>query len=199
MFFWSESWGGEACFIADFGPTFYYKNDNQKDQVFNTISFPSLSDVLAKPLSTLPSRHFPLSSTYVKFRLLQRLRSVIAYVYYILYYKLYLLIISYMSMLCVYCICYREAGITEGSDRAHIATIATAFFTSHGLDTNYLTSEDIHRLLPVSLSVLVTTCSILGSFLTQEVIKAVSRAGVPGYNVFVFSSYDYVCKAFPIN
>ena len=110
-----------------------------------------------------------------------------------------------MSMLCVYilCIiymlCYREAGITEGSDLVHTDTVATAFFTSHGLDTNYLTSEDIHRLLLVSSSVLVTTCSILGSFLTQEVIKAVSRAGVPGYNVFVFSSDDYVCKAFPIN
>jgi hypothetical protein len=37
---------------------------------------------------------------------------------------------------------------------------------------------------------------ILGGFLSQEVVKAVSRIGVPMLNVFVFSVNDFVGKAF---
>jgi hypothetical protein len=41
-------------------------------------------------------------------------------------------------------------------------------------------------------------CSILGSFLAQEVVKAVSLTGVPGFNITVFSGDDTIVKAFPI-
>jgi hypothetical protein len=34
---------------------------------------------------------------------------------------------------------------------------------------------------------------------SQEVIKGISRAGIPAFNVFVFDSNDFVAKAFPIN
>lgn len=39
-------------------------------------------------------------------------------------------------------------------------------------------------------------CSIVGGFLSQEVVKAVSAVGVPMMNVFVFSLADGVGKAF---
>jgi len=74
VFFWSEVWGGEACFISDFGESFEYKKDPPHEKEMATISFPSLDHVLSRRFVDLSSRHFPLSKTYVKFRLLSILR-----------------------------------------------------------------------------------------------------------------------------
>jgi hypothetical protein len=38
--------------------------------------------------------------------------------------------------------------------------------------------------------------SILGGFLSQEIVKAVSGVGVPMKNIFVFSLHDGIGKAF---
>jgi hypothetical protein len=38
--------------------------------------------------------------------------------------------------------------------------------------------------------------SILGGFLSQEIVKAVSGVGVPMMNIFVFSLHDGIGKAF---
>ena len=83
MFFWSEVWGGEACFISDFGESFEYKKDPPHEKEMATISFPSLDHVLSRRFVDLSSRHFPLSKTYVKFRLLSILRynQSIDYIY----------------------------------------------------------------------------------------------------------------------
>jgi hypothetical protein len=45
---------------------------------------------------------------------------------------------------------------------------------------------------------LITTVSILGSTLTQEIIKAISLTGIPGYNVFLFEGNSFSVKAIPI-
>lgn len=39
-------------------------------------------------------------------------------------------------------------------------------------------------------------CSVLGGFLSQEVVKAISKIGEPMKNVFVYSSEDFVGRAF---
>lgn len=98
VFFWSEMFGDEGLFYADFGKEFTYKDDKQpgttKNNTANTtnttstegvkdttsaikhIVFPSLESVLARRWSEVVSRFFPLSRTFVKHRLLCAFRSV---------------------------------------------------------------------------------------------------------------------------
>ena len=59
-------------------------------------------------------------------------------------------------------------------------------------------SQQLEYLCRVAGSASVLACSILGSFLSQEVVKAVSHTGEPAFNVFVFSGEDLEAKAFPI-
>ena len=59
-------------------------------------------------------------------------------------------------------------------------------------------AETMHRLALVARSTSVAACSVLGSFLAQEVLKAVSLSGDPAFNVVVFSEAEFVVKAFPV-
>lgn len=87
VFFWSDMYGDEGIFYADFGDSFTYKEDKQADANKGTngsataassaaaekikhMSFPALEVVLAKKWSEVTSRHFPLDKTFVKHRLL---------------------------------------------------------------------------------------------------------------------------------
>jgi hypothetical protein len=92
VFFWSEVFGEEGLFYADFGTSFSYKEDKQvgsagdgnssssaAPQKIQTISFPSLEDTLNKQWCTVTSRHFPLSKVYVKHRLLHQFRYVLPF------------------------------------------------------------------------------------------------------------------------
>jgi hypothetical protein len=74
VFFWSGVMGREAWFIADFGENFEYFDDPPKNKTKLSTSFPSLEFVLQKKWSELPSRHFPLSKTFVKSRILRFFR-----------------------------------------------------------------------------------------------------------------------------
>jgi hypothetical protein len=89
-FFWSDMYGDEGLFYADFGARFEYKDDKQPGtsstngsstnngstetaavvQKVKTLEFPALEVVVAKRWSENVSRHFPLSRTFVKHRLL---------------------------------------------------------------------------------------------------------------------------------
>lgn len=90
VFFWSDMFGDEGIFYADFGDNFTYKEDKQADAnkangsassaesktepKIKQITFPSLEVVLAKRWSEVTSRHFPLDKTFVKHRLLSAFR-----------------------------------------------------------------------------------------------------------------------------
>lgn len=59
--------------------------------------------------------------------------------------------------------------------------------------------DDLQKLCQQATSgVQVMVCSVLGSFLSQEVIKAVSHTGKPAFNVFLFSSKTFAAKTIPI-
>lgn len=86
-FFWSDASGDEGIFFADFGATFQYAPDPQqssqnsgesnaaKSKVeLQSVSFPSLSQVLNVPWSKIPSRHQPLSRVFVDARVIHRYR-----------------------------------------------------------------------------------------------------------------------------
>jgi hypothetical protein len=57
----------------------------------------------------------------------------------------------------------------------------------------------VDGLIAVSGSANAMVCSVLGSYLAQEVIKGVSLSGAPGFNVWVMDGEDYSVKAFPVN
>lgn len=44
----------------------------------------------------------------------------------------------------------------------------------------------------------ILTVSILGSFLSQEVIKVISRTGKPGSNIFTYDGDSLIVRSFPI-
>eukprot|EP00598_Pedospumella_elongata_P012116 CAMPEP_0185004896 /NCGR_PEP_ID=MMETSP1098-20130426/80513_1 /TAXON_ID=89044 /ORGANISM="Spumella elongata, Strain CCAP 955/1" /LENGTH=249 /DNA_ID=CAMNT_0027532803 /DNA_START=40 /DNA_END=785 /DNA_ORIENTATION=- len=90
VFFWSDMFGDEGLFYADFGDNFTYKEDKQPGnasenasattvkevQKVQNVSFPALDTVLSRKWSEITSRHFPLSKVYVKHRVLLAFRAV---------------------------------------------------------------------------------------------------------------------------
>jgi ubiquitin-like 1-activating enzyme E1 A len=176
-FFWSDVFGDEGLFYADFGDNFTFKEDLQpgtaatsssgvpKVQKIKNITFPDLSTVLSKKWSTIPSRFFPLCSTFVKNRLLTRWRD--------------------------------GKGVSPVA--SGVSDLLVAMQEENGLPSDpVLSPEDIASLCRVAGSASVMACSVLGSFLSQEVVKAVSLTGEPAYNVFVFSAENFEGKALPI-
>jgi len=80
------------------------------------------------------------------------------------------------------------------SDETAVTQLASALLQENGV-----TLDEANLANGVCLSSWgqsLPVCSILGGFLSQEVVKAVSKIGDPMMNVFVFSSEDFVGKAF---
>lgn len=87
-FFWSDASGDEGIFFADFGATFQYAPDPQQSSQNNggennaakskvelqSVSFPSLSQVLRVPWTKIPSRFQPLSRIFVDARVIHKYR-----------------------------------------------------------------------------------------------------------------------------
>ena len=114
------------------------------------------------------SKHYPLSTTYVKSRILSKFRDTNH---------------------------HRNPAV---SDIDAMMRIKDDLFKANNCDGNLVNSEQIHNLCSHSTYAPIMICSILGSFLSNEVIKAVSLSGKPELNIFVFSSDDYVVKVFPV-
>lgn len=90
VFFWSDMFGEEGLFYSDFGTEFSYKEDKQPGSSnsnansssegsssssaevakVKSMLFPSLEALVNKRWSECVSRHFPLSMTFVRHRLL---------------------------------------------------------------------------------------------------------------------------------
>ena len=180
VFFLSDVFGDEAVFISDFGESFQYQLDKKEKKEgategqvtinIQSISFPPLGAVLGKAWSELPSKHFPLSTTYVKSRLLMLYRDS------------------------------HGAGALPSPESADIfCSWAAQMLSQHNLDASAVFAPgELATLCRTASCVPVVTCSTLGSFLAQEVIKGVSLSGQPGFNVWVFSCHDYQVRAFPI-
>jgi ubiquitin-like 1-activating enzyme E1 A len=172
--FWNGVFGNEAWFVSDFGQTFEYKLDPPKQHETKSMSFPALQGVLEKKLSTAVSRFFPLSRTFVKSRILCKYRSM-----------------------------HRANGIatapaTDDADYARLCTAVADTMSAHDLAVDLFSEDEVRHLLMTESCAPVSICSVLGSFLAQEVIKAVSASGEPGYNVFIMDGHEMSVKAMPI-
>jgi len=181
VFFLSDVFGHDGYFVSDFGSVFEFQPDKKKEKEgaptasesavnIQTISFPPLSTVFGKAWADLPSKHFPLSKTFVKARLLMLFRDA--------------------------------NGGTSPSPDTYDAFRAWAHqvLAQNRLESpsSVLSDEEVAELTRTASCTPVVTCSTLGSFLAQEVIKGVSLSGQPGLNVWVFSSHDYQVRAFPV-
>lgn len=168
VFFWCGMFGEEAWFFSDFGPKFEYKDDAPRNKDIKVTSFPSLDNVLAKKWNTFPSRHFPLSLTFVKSRILATFRNANN---------------------------QRNPTVTDIPD---LVTLSKKLLVDNSIDETFVSDDQIHSLCSQSMVAPVMICSVLGSFLAQEVIKAVSLSGEPGRNFFVFSAQNLVVRALPL-
>jgi hypothetical protein len=168
----SGTFGLEGWFISDFGDSFQYKNDppNNKDVV--SMSFPALESVLRRPWSAMKSRFHAVSSTFVKSRILR----------------------AFIDKHGRY-----PAATDDNADASALEKMASSLLDENGVQAADLSSPlDAEALPRIAAAVNVMTCSVLGSYLAQEVIKAVSLSGAPGDNVFVFDGNDCSVKVTPI-
>lgn len=210
VFFWSDILGAEGIFYSDFGNDFHYQEDKSQSKdsssstssttnglsssntdsgsgnsssLIKTLNFPSLSVILSKKWCDIPSRHFPLSKTFIKNRVITCFRD------------------RY----------HRHPICHSGEDQKNLQKILLSYQIDNDYCINisnvtdasvtidpFLTIDDIISVCNTSSSVSIITCSVVGSFLSQEIIKGISCTGQPAFNVFVFSSEDLIAKAIPI-
>lgn len=84
------------------------------------------------------------------------------------------------------------------SDEAEFSRVLSELLVQNEVDLMSTLAPSIPSLLSVVDNGLILNSSILGSFLSQEVIKAVSLQGTPGVNVFVYNGKDNSVKCIPI-
>ncbi|CAN5951453.1 unnamed protein product [Sphagnum jensenii] len=133
-------------------------------------------------LCDVPSIHFPLSATFVSFRLLLIFRS------------------AGLATTSSHSSHLRRSGVGRApveTDYARLLELSAAFLAQQGVP-GFLDEYCIKSLSICADTVSVCAASVGGSFLAQEVVKALSQSGCPAANVFVFSCDDMVAKAFPV-
>jgi hypothetical protein len=132
------------------------------------VTFPSLQKVFNQSWGASISRFFPLSTTYVKSRVLREF-------------------ITAEKRLPAQC----EADLKTLNE------IALKRIVLNKVDESFLAKLELGRFPSICCSVNSMACSILGSYLAQEVIKGVSLSGAPGFNVFELNGDDCSVRAFP--
>jgi hypothetical protein len=74
-FFWSGSFCLEGWFLSDLGTSFQFTKDPPNNREVQTMSFPSLEEVLQKRWCELQSRHFPIPKTFIQSRILNSFKA----------------------------------------------------------------------------------------------------------------------------
>jgi hypothetical protein len=83
------------------------------------------------------------------------------------------------------------------ADEALLQPIIANLLSQHTLPESLLSPQEIRESICLSSwSQMMVLVSVVGGFLSQEVVKAVSGVGVPMMNVFVFSLQDGIGRAF---
>ena len=105
--------------------------------------------------------------------------------------------------------CYRNGGNANpdgATSPQELSDILASLLAENGLDRASFLPEcpsidwetEFQKLCVNQQVGTVLTVSMLGSFLSQEVIKAISRTGMPGSNVFTFDGDSVTVRSFPI-
>lgn len=193
--FWSDGFGDEAIFYSDFGDHFEYRVDakpsSNNDAVpaaatgagevkpieeNKVISYPTLRHALTSvKWKDIPYKLFPLSKIFVKQRLLQRFKDS------------------------------HHGHHPKNSDENTLKSLLDNLSTENEIDltTVAMDEENINwqsecNSLCQFPATSIIGVSVMGSWLSQEVIKCISRSGTPGNNCWVYNGQTMTVKAFSI-
>lgn len=141
-------------------------------QPIKTMQFPALSTVLGKQWNSIPSRFFPLSGIFVRNRLLTAFRT-------------------------------KNKRNPTADDISELRELLLSLQAANGIPVTansgmLLGDDELNQLVVASSFASVLACSVLGSFISQEVVKAVSLSGTPAFNVLLMCGEDCEVKAVPI-
>ena len=168
IFFSSIVFGEEGFFFQDFGENFEYKEDPPKNKDFKNISCHSYEYMIKKKWCDMIQKLYPLNITFVKSRI----------------------IVDFIKT---------YGKIPEQNDVDSINNIAIKLLHENNIQNeNFVVSLDLQKLCTNCYGAPIMICSVLGSFLGQQVIKAVSKSGNPGNQINVFSGNDYICTSIPL-
>lgn len=95
--------------------------------------------------------------------------------------------------------CNREmhGRLPTRGDSSDVTSLCAKLLQENDTPLDFISSDDIeNRICLNSWGQLMPVCSVVGGFLSQEVVKAVSAVGVPMFNVFVFSLEDGMGRTF---
>eukprot|EP01039_Chlorochromonas_danica_P006349 gene6349-7001_t len=179
-FFWAQAQGEEALFFADLGDRFEFSPDPSPSSVNasssapkrqqQSIHSPSLEELLAVRWADLRGgRRGALSKAFLSNRLLSMLRI-------------------------------RLGRALRVEDAPALLALLKEEAQQQGLS-----QEEVEQIVGPALHLLhraqaqsLVACSVLGSFLSQEVIKAVTHVGQPAGSILVFSAEEVVVRALPL-
>jgi hypothetical protein len=189
----------DAWFISCLGAEYQFRNDPPNNKELRVLSFPTLAELThtgAVPCSALVSRVHPaVSPVYLKARVLLDVSDGDA---------------GRGSS--------AAGGAVAGESLvAEVQARCNRFAAAEGLSASVFTAAMVDEMVRVvslrrSQSALeaqaggvarrfmsnpVVVHSVVGSFLSQEVIKVLSLVGEPMFNIFVFSGATFEGKAFP--
>jgi len=176
----------DAWFISCLGSDYQFKNDPPNNKELRTFQFPTLTEITEDiPGSSLVTKLHPVvSPVYLKARVLLAFCDE-----------------AFVSR--------TGTAVTAEAVRAELMTFLESFIASEGLPKDCFTPDDVDELCAVAklrnkslsngryLSNPIVVHSIVGSFLSQEVIKVLSLVGEPMFNIFAFSSLKFEGKVFP--
>jgi ubiquitin-like 1-activating enzyme E1 A len=76
--------------------------------------------------------------------------------------------------------------------------MAALALEENGLPSQFIPAEQLTALLQQVQAPAVTVCSIMGSYLAQEVVKCVSGIGEPAFNTHIYSPEDCTVSVYPM-
>ena len=113
--------------------------------------------------------------------------------------KLYPLNITFVKSRIIIDFIKTYGKIPKQNDVDSINNIAIKLLHENNIQNeNFVVSLDLQKLCTNCYGAPIMICSVLGSFLGQQVIKAVSKSGNPGNQINVFSGNDYICTSIPL-
>lgn len=183
----------DAWYISCLGTNYEFRNDPPNNKELRTLKFPKFEEIVGGVNGGTPAAEIPCSA------LVTKLHPTISPVF------------LKARVLLDYCsgTFSSRLGLSKDVVQAELQEYCEKFAATEGFQSAAFTVSMVEEMCSVAvlrnrelgggrfLSNPVVVHSIIGSFLSQEVIKVISLVGEPMFNIFVFSGATFEGKAFP--